>query len=134
MAEAKDTAAAEEHLRRLRRLCGALPDTVEKISHGEPTFFVQKRVFAMFANSHHNDGRIAVWIPAPEGHQSMLIHLSPEKYFRPPYVGVRGWIGIELGQIGDEELAEHLAEAWRMVAPKRKSAGGDKFPKKNGAC
>ena len=109
----------EEHLRRVRRICGALPGAAEKLSHGEPTFFVRQKVFAMFADNHHNDGHIAVWIPAPAGQQAMLMHASPEKFFKPPYVGVRGWIGIELGRIGDEELASYILQAWRIIAPKK---------------
>ena len=80
----------EEHLRRVRRICAAMPESTEKLSYGEPTFFVRKKVFAMFANNHHNDGHIAVWLPAPAGLQEMLIHASPEIFFKPPYVGVRG--------------------------------------------
>ena len=99
-----------------------MPETTEKLSHGEPTFFVRKKVFTMFANNHHHDGHTAVWIPAPPGLQAMLIHQSPETYFIPPYVGVRGWVGIELGSIGDEELASHIREAWRLVAPKKLKA------------
>jgi hypothetical protein len=72
----------------------------------------------MFANNHHNDGHIAVWVPAPPGVQAMLIETSPETFFRPPYVGVRGWVGIELDRISDEDLAAHITEAWRLVAPK----------------
>jgi hypothetical protein len=113
----------QEHLRRVRRICAAMPGMTEKLSHGEPTFFVRKKVFAMFANNHHNDGHIAVWIPAPPGVQAMLIHNSPETYFRPPYVGVRGWVGIELEAIGDEELASHIREAWELVASKTLKRG-----------
>src|SRR6266496_6017124 len=111
--------ASEDHLRRVRRICSALPETTEKLSHGEPTFFVRKKVFAMFANNHHNDGHIAVWIPVQPGLQAMLVKESPETFFKPPYVGVRGWVGIELDCIGDEELAFHLREAWRLIAPER---------------
>jgi hypothetical protein len=107
-----------EHLRRVRRICAAMADCTEKLSHGEPTFFVRKKVFAMFANNHHDDGHIAVWIPAPPGVQTMLIETSPETFFRPPYVGVRGWIGIELDRISDEDLAAHIREACRLVGPK----------------
>src|ERR1700694_2239065 len=107
-----------EHLRRVRRVCTALPETTEKLSHGEPTFFVRKKVFAMFANNHHNDGHVAVWIPAPPGLQASLIKASPETFYKPPYVGVRGWVGIELDNIGDEDLAFHIREAWRLIAPK----------------
>ena len=62
---------------RVRRLCLALPATSERLSHGEPTFFVAKRVFVMFADNHHGDGRVAVWLPAPPGVQSALIEQAP---------------------------------------------------------
>jgi hypothetical protein len=124
MAKERRTDVHQEHLRRVRRICSAMPEASEKLSHGEPTFFVRKKVFAMFANNHHNDGHIAVWIPAPPGTQAMLIHNSPETYFRPPYVGVRGWVGVELEAIGDEELALHIRKAWEMVAPKALIAAG----------
>jgi hypothetical protein len=103
---------------RVRRICAALPECEEKLSHGEPTFFVRKKVFAMFANNHHNDGHIAVWIPAGPGLQAMMIHDAPEIFFKPPYVGARGWIGVELGPIGDDELTALIRNAWHLVAPK----------------
>jgi len=103
----------------VRRICFVYPETTERLSHGEPTFFVRNKVFAMFSNDHHNDGHIAVLLPAPPGVQSMLIENSPEKFYRPAYVGVRGWIGIELSSISDQELANHIDQAWKMIAPKR---------------
>ena len=109
----------EEQIERVRRICLALPETWEKISHGEPTWFVRKKVFAMFSNNHHNDGHIALTVPAAIGIQEMLIAKSPKKFYRPPYVGVRGWVGIELDQISDKELALHINEAWRLIAPKK---------------
>ena len=118
---AKKNPAGEEHIRRVRRLCSALPETTEKLSHGEPTFFVKKKVYAMFANNHHDDGHIALWIPVPPGAPASLIRTEPDKFFLPPYVGVRGWIGIELPQIDDEELATCLLEAWRLIAPKERA-------------
>ncbi len=108
----------ERELARVRRICAAMPESAEKLSHGEPTFFVRKKVFAMFANNHHNDGHVALWLPAPEGMQKVMIRDAPETYFRPPYVGVRGWIGVELGRIGDEELTALIRQAWRLAAPK----------------
>ena len=108
----------EKHLRRVRRICAALPETTEKLSHGEPTFFVGKKVYAAFSNNHHNDGHVAVLVPAPPGVQAMLIEASPEKFYKPPYVGVRGWVGIELDRIDDQELASHINQAWRLIAPK----------------
>jgi hypothetical protein len=107
-------AAGEKYLRRVQRICTALPESVEKLSHGEPTFFVGKKVFAMCSNNHHNDGRIAVVLPAAIGIQAMLIEASPEKFYKPPYVGVRGC--IELDRVSDEELAFHVHEAWRLIA------------------
>lgn len=109
----------EKQMERVRRICLSLPETWEKISHGEPTFFVRKKVFAMCSNNHHNDGHIAVTIPAAIGIQAMLIERSPEKFYRPPYVGVRGWVGIELGKVSDEELGLHIREAWRLIAPEK---------------
>jgi hypothetical protein len=114
--------SGEEHLRRVRRICAALPGTTEKLSHGEPTFFVAKKVYAMFANNHHDDGHIAIWIPAPPGLQAALIKTEPKKFFMPPYVGVRGWVGIELEEVGDDELGLHISEAWQLIAPKKKMA------------
>ncbi len=108
----------EKHLQRVRKICTGMPEATEKLSHGEPTFFVRKKVFTMFSNNHHNDGHIAVWIPAAPGLQVLLIKESPETFFKPPYVGVRGWVGIELSRISDEELTSLIREAWRMVAPK----------------
>src|SRR5215471_3821153 len=109
----------EDHLERVRRVCLALPEVTERLSHGEPTFFVRKKVFAMFSNNHHNDGRIAVLIPVPQGYQSVLLEASPEKFYYPPYVGKGGWVGIHLNRIVDDELGMHLRQAWRLIAPKK---------------
>lgn len=110
---------SEKHLKRVQRICADLPEITEKISHGEPTFFVRKKVFAMFSNNHHNDGHVAVLLPAPPGVQAMLIEADPEKFYKPAYVGVRGWVGVELDRVTDDELASHLREAWRLIAPKK---------------
>ena len=110
---------SKRHLERVRKICLSFPDVMEKLSHGEPTFFVHKKVFAMFSNNHHNDGKIAVMCPVPLGFQATLIEAAPKKFYHPPYVGVRGWIGIHLDQVDDAELASHLREAWRLIAPKK---------------
>jgi len=107
----------EEYVERVRRICLALPGTWEKLSHGEPTFFIGKKVFAMCSINHHNDGHIAVTIPAAIGIQAMLIEKDPKKFYRPPYVGPAGWVGIELPKVSDRELTLHLQEAWRLIAP-----------------
>ena len=108
-----------EQLERVRRICATLPETTERLSHGEPTFFVKGKVFVMFAEDHHNDGHIAVWISAPSGFQTDLIEADPGTYFMPPYVGVRGWVGIELARITDQDLTFHIQTAWELIAPKR---------------
>jgi hypothetical protein len=112
----------ESHLDRVRRICATMPSVSEKLSHGTPTFFVEKDkgVFTMFADNHHEDGHLAVWLPVPAGLQSALIEEAPRTYFIPPYVGSSGWIGIELDQVGDEALEIHVREAWGLVAPKKK--------------
>jgi hypothetical protein len=120
--------SSEEQVRRVRRICAAMPGTTERLSHGEPTFFVHKKVFAMFANNHHNDGHIAVWIPLAPGLQPVLIGSAPEKFYRPPYVGVRGWVGVELEQVGDEELAYLIRQAWQMTAPKNLRSAAQDHP------
>lgn len=109
----------KEHIERVRRICAALPGASEKISHGEPTFFVSKKVFATCSTDHHHDGHIAVLIPAAPGEQQRLIASEPKKFYRPPYVGVKGWVGIELTQVDDDELGSMLTVAWQMIARKK---------------
>jgi hypothetical protein len=111
--------SANKQIERVRKLCLALPETSEKLSHGEPTFFVRKKVFAMCSINHHHDGHIAVCLPAAIGIQEMLIKKDPRKFYRPPYVGVRGWVGVELERVSDRELSMHIREAWRLIAPEK---------------
>ncbi|MGH9800165.1 MAG: MmcQ/YjbR family DNA-binding protein [Blastocatellia bacterium] len=107
----------KDHLERVRSFCLALPEVEEKISHGAPTFFVKKKVFVMFVDNHHNDGRIAIWCATPAEVQQALIEAEPDKFFKPPYVGVRGWVGIKLDRVKDDELASHIRQSWLMIAP-----------------
>jgi hypothetical protein len=105
-------------LPRLRELCLALPEAGEKVSHGEPTWFVRK-VFVMYAERHHDD-RLAFWCAAPPGVQEELVVQEPDRFFRPPYVGHRGWLGVYLDVPVDwTEIAEIVEDAYRMVAPKK---------------
>lgn len=85
-------------LPRLRRLCLSLPGAWEKLSHGEPTFWVGRRMFASFADAanHHGAGRFAVWCKATPATQDMLLLKDPARYFRPPYVGASAWVGVYL--------------------------------------
>jgi hypothetical protein len=105
-------------LPRLRELCAALPEVTERLSHGEPTWFVRgKKTFVSYSNCHHND-RVAFVCAAPEGAQELLIAAEPDRYFRPPYVGHRGWLGVYLDVPVDwGEIEALVREAYRQVAP-----------------
>jgi hypothetical protein len=89
-----------------------------KLSHGEPTFFVHKRVFAGLSNNHHGDGHVAVVLPAAPGLQEALVEEASHAYYRPPYVGAAGWIGVELDQVSDEALESHIRQAWQLIVNK----------------
>jgi hypothetical protein len=106
-------------LERLRAICLALPETTERLSHGEPTWFVRgKKTFVIFANHHHDD-RLAFWCAAPEGMQHALVGEYPHRYFIPPYVGHRGWLGVYLDVPVDwDEIADIVTDAYRVVAPR----------------
>jgi predicted DNA-binding protein (MmcQ/YjbR family) len=83
---------------RVRKLCLSLDDAEEKLSHGEPTFFVCRRVFVMFSTNHHGDGNCSIICNAPEGAQEILTKSDPENFYVPPYVGHAGWIGLRLNK------------------------------------
>lgn len=101
----------------------SFPEVTERLSHGEPTWFVNdKRSFVMFADYHHGE-RLSFWCAAFPGIQAVHVESQPERYFRPPYVGHRGWLGVYLDVEVDWDEAENLVqEAYRLVAPKRLSA------------
>ena len=110
--------SAEKPVERLRALCLALPEVTERLSHGEPTWFVRgKRTFVTFADHHHDD-HLAFWCAAPPGAQQQMVDAEPERFFRPPYVGGRGWLGVRLDVALDwEEIAEIVLDAYRTIAP-----------------
>lgn len=112
--------ASDDLLGRLRQICLALPLTSERLSHGEPTWFVcDKRVFVTYANHHHDD-RLAFWCAASPVVQQALIASDPEWFFYPPYVGHRGWLGVRLDVPVDwDEVAGLVTDAYRLMAPKR---------------
>ena len=92
---------------------------VEKLSHDEPAWFVQGKQFATTADHHHDD-RLAVWCAAPMGLQEMLVGADPRRFFTPPYVGHRGWLGVYLDvEVDWDELASIIERAYRQVASKR---------------
>ena len=103
---------------RVRKICMKLPEANEKISHGEPTWFAGKgKVFAMIDGHHHDSPHLSVWLPQPLGAQEALIDADPERFFRPPYVGVSGWVGVVLDTRPDWGVVAGLVrEAYLHVA------------------
>ena len=114
---------SNDALDQLRQICLSLPSVEERLSHGEPAWFVQgKKLFVMFADHHHDD-RLAFWCAAPQGVQEVLVSSEPKKFFRPPYVGPRGWIGVYLDVHVDwEEIGDIVKEAYKCVAPAKLAA------------
>lgn len=106
-------------LSRVRKACLALPDTHEKEAWGAPTFRVRGRLFVMFVDNHHGDGRLAIWCSAPPGAQDALVASSPAHFFVPPYVGPSGWIGVRLDTgLAWRTVAARIREAHRVTALK----------------
>ena len=104
-------------LARLRAICLALPEAVEQETWEIPTFRVRAKIFAMYTP---DDARPAFWCKAPPGSQTILIGADPERFFVPPYVGHKGWIGVHLDERPNwREIAGLVARSWRMTAPKR---------------
>jgi hypothetical protein len=111
--------AGMDGLERLRGICLALPEVSERLSHGEAAWFVRgRRLFVTFADRHH-DERVAFWCAAPAGAQEAYVATRPERFFRPPYVGHRGWLGVVLDDDVDwDEVSDIVTEAYRAVAPR----------------
>jgi hypothetical protein len=120
MAPSWSAATSAAALDRIREICFDLPEVTERPSHGSPTFFVRdKKTFVMFHDDHHGDGRLAIWCAAPPGVQAIEVEAEPERFFVPPYVGFRGWIGVRLDVDPDwDEVAAICEDAFRCAAPK----------------
>lgn len=106
---------------RIQKLCLSFPGSIERLSHGTPTFFINnKQSFVQYWVNHHNDGIIALWASAAAGVQSILIESNSEVYFRPPYVGHLGWIGIRLDRDATwTEISGVVEDAYLNKAPKK---------------
>jgi len=105
-------------LGRVRSVCLALPGAAERASHGTPSFFVGKKLFAQYWNDHHSDDREALWCAAPIGMQRMRVRADPERFFVPPYVGHRGWLGVRLDRRPRwADIEGVIEEAYACVAP-----------------
>ena len=102
---------------RLRATCLALPEAVEQETWGDPTFRVRGKIFAMVK---HGDGHCSFWCKAPLGSQAILVGAAPGRFFVPPYVGHKGWVGMRLEPEPDwAEVAGLVRRSYALVAPKR---------------
>ncbi len=111
---------------RVRVICIALPEVTEKLSHGAPAFFVKKQFVMLWPRGHHDHQFPHLWCAAPFGTQEGLVAGAPERFFRPPYVGARGWLGVRLdGPVDWDEIEATCEEAYRTVAPRRLLAALD---------
>ena len=110
-------------LSRVRRACLALPETHEKEAWGAPTFRVRGRLFVMFVDDHHGDGRLAIWCNAPPVAQEALVASDPVRFFVPPYVGTQGWVGVRLDQgLKWGVVSARINEAYRATASRSRPA------------
>ena len=117
--------AVDAALERVRAICLGFPGAEEKLSHGASSFHVKGRMFLMFIDDHHRDGRLAVWCKSEKSEQQSFVATDPGRYFVPPYVGVKGWVGVRLDDPGADyiALAILVEEGWLSVAPKRIAQG-----------
>lgn len=110
-----------DSVERLRKICLALPEVSERASHGEPAWFIrEKKTLATLDDHHHGAEHLSFWCPAPPGVQAELVASDPGRFFVPPYVGHRGWLGVHLDvEVDWDEVREILLDAYRLVAPKK---------------
>jgi hypothetical protein len=123
MASLKTTLETGKRLARLVEICESLPDvSVETLGRAEEhrSFRVRRKIFAYYLFDHHGDGRIALCCKAPIGEQGRLVSEEPRRFFVPPYVGPKGWIGVRLdvARVNWTEIAYHLRAAYRLSAPR----------------
>jgi hypothetical protein len=110
---------SDDELRRVREICLELPEVTERPSHGSPAWFIRdKKTIVMFLDDHHGDGRLALWCAAPPGVQALMVDEDPVRFFVPPYVGHRGWLGVRLDiDVDWDEVAGIVEDAFRTIAP-----------------
>jgi len=102
----------------VRSICLALPEVTERQSHGSPAFFVKKQFVMLWPTGHHDHLFPHLWCAASPGAQEMFVASAPRRFFRPPYVGWRGWLGVRLdGRVRWDEIAMFCEDAYRAVAP-----------------
>ena len=104
----------------MRSICLTLPEVTEKLSHGAPAFFVKKQFVMLWPDGHHDNRFPHLWCAAPPGAQEARLKSAPDRFFRPPYTGGRGWLAIRLdGDVDWDEVTALCEEAYRSVAPKK---------------
>ncbi len=108
---------------RVRAICLSLPSATERLSHGAPAFFVERQFVMLWPSGHHDNRFAHLWCAAPPGAQESFVATAPNRFFRPPYVGSRGWLGVRLdGRVDWDEIQILCEEAYRVVAPKKLAA------------
>ena len=124
MAAPRPPAKVEDPVERLRALCLALPEVTERLSHGEPTWFIRSRTTLVTLDDHHHGAdHLGFWCAAGPGVQAELVEQEPQRFFRPPYVGAKGWLGGRIDLDPDwEEIEEIVRDAYRLVAPRKLAA------------
>jgi hypothetical protein len=126
---AKTSSPSDAAYERVRAICLGFPAAEEKLSHGAPSFHVRGKMFLNFVDDHHGDGRLAVWCKSTPEEQRRLVASDPVRFYVPPYVGVKGWLGVRVdGEPDWIELAILVEEGWRSVAPPRLARGEDLPP------
>ncbi|MDP9236969.1 MAG: MmcQ/YjbR family DNA-binding protein [Chloroflexota bacterium] len=110
-------------IERVREIALALPETSERLSHGEPTWFVRTKVFASWEDHHHGDPIVGLWLNAEPGLQEILVGAQPDCFYRPKYVGYKGWIGVNMdGPLDWGQVADLIRDSYRLTAPKKLAA------------
>ena len=123
-----DKPPADDLAASVREICLSLPGVEERTSHGSPAFFAGRQFAHLWVEGHHENQFPHLWCAAGPGIAADLIRRDPERFFRPPYVGARGWVGMRLDRSPDwDEVAEVCEDGFRAIAPARRVAELDKL-------
>ena len=114
----------DSRLARLTSICLALPEVTRRYNGQHATFLVRDRKFAYYLVDHHGDGIVSVCCRAAPGENEALVASDPIRFYRPAYIGPRGWVGLrlDLDEIDWAEVAELVIDSYRLVAPRRLAA------------
>jgi hypothetical protein len=113
----RSATSSDDLAARVRAICLGFPGATERLTHGAPGFFAGRQFVMLWAGGHHGTDFPHLWCAAPSGAQEALVASAPDRFFRPPYVGGRGWIGVRLdGPVDWAEVAELCEDAYRCIA------------------